>query len=481
MTRSRGTLLVVCLATAMLMLDIAVVNTALAHIARDLHSGLAGVQWIVDAYTLALSSVVLTCGALADRYGRRRVFAAGIVLFTTASLACALAGTIAVLDGARAVQGIGAALMFAPSLALLAEAFPGQRERAGALAAYGAAIGASFAFGPLLGGALTSVFGWRSVFVINVPLGLMALALSAFRVEESRDGSVRRVDLPGQLALAGGLFLLVLSLLRGNVAGWGSAQIVLELCGAAGLLTAFTAIELRTTEPMLALSLFRRGPFAGAQVAAFAVSASFFAIYLYLTLYLQDVLGLSALQTGLVYLPSTLLVFIVSGATAQIPRGLPAGLLIGGGLMLVAAGMAMMTLLAADSSWTAILPGELLCGLGCGVLNPALSSVALTSAPARQSGVAAGTNDTFRQGGIAVGVAAFGALVPASGVLGHGGAGAFVGGLHTALWVGVAIAVVGAVASARLIGVRRSAAAQIAPAAGEQDQAETREAAMELV
>src|SRR2546423_1495761 len=179
MTRTqRITLSVVCIATAMLMLDIAVVNSALPSIGRDLHAGLGGLQWVVDAYTLALASLVLSAGALADRLGRRRLFSIGLGLFTIASLACALAGSIAVLEAARAVQGVGAAIMFAVSLAILANAFPGRVERAKALAAYGATIGGSFAVGPLVGGALTSGFGWRSIFLINVPIGLLALVIT---------------------------------------------------------------------------------------------------------------------------------------------------------------------------------------------------------------------------------------------------------------------------------------------------------------
>ena len=209
MFSKRGTLAVACLATAMLMLDIAVVNTALPRIATDLHSGLGGLQWIVDAYTLALATVVLTVGSLADRLGRRRLFAAGTVIFTGASLACALAGSITALDAARAVQGIGAAMLFATSLALIANAFTDERGRGGAFAAYGATIGASFALGPLVGGGLTSALGWRSVFYLNLPLGVAALVATAAWVRESRDPSARPVDWPGQLTLTAGLFLLV--------------------------------------------------------------------------------------------------------------------------------------------------------------------------------------------------------------------------------------------------------------------------------
>lgn len=216
---SGGTLAVVCLATAMLMLDIAVVNTALPKIAADLHSGLTGIQWIVDAYTLALATVVLTAGSLADRIGRRLIFASGMGLFTATSLACALASDIAVLDVARAVQGIGAAMMFASSLAILADAFPTARGRTKAFAVYGATIGASFAVGPLVGGLLTSGISWRAVFYVNVPLGIAALAGTYAWLRESRDPSPRAIDRIGQVTLTGGLFLLVLALLRGNQEG----------------------------------------------------------------------------------------------------------------------------------------------------------------------------------------------------------------------------------------------------------------------
>src|SRR5512133_2021638 len=207
----RVTLAVVCLATAMLMLDIAVVNTALSDIADDLNTGLSGLQWVVDAYTLALATVVLSAGSLADRLGRRRLFLGGLAVFTLASLVCALSSSIAMLDAARAVQGLGAAVMFAVSLALLANAFPGGRERAGALAAYGATIGASFAVGPLVGGALTSGLDWQWIFLINIPIGIFCLWITRAKVQESRDPATPPVDVPGQIALTAGLFLLVLA------------------------------------------------------------------------------------------------------------------------------------------------------------------------------------------------------------------------------------------------------------------------------
>lgn len=452
----RGTLAVVCLATAMLMLDIAVVNTALPKIASGLDAGISGLQWVVDAYTLALAAVVLTSGSIADRFGRKRVFTIGLVLFTLASLWCAVAQSIEVLDVARAVQGIGGAILFATSLALLAEAHPNPRERAGALAAYGATIGASFAVGPAVGGVLTSGLGWRSVFYVNVPIGIAVIAATQRWVRESREPNARRVDWPGQTALIGGLFLLILALLRGNGDGWGSPVIVAELVGAVALLVGFVAIEWRVKEPMLPLELFRNLEFTGAQVAAFSISASFFALFFYMTLYLQQIVGLSALKAGLVYLPATVLIFLVSGASAKLLEKVSAGAMIAAGLALVAVGLALGFLAESTSSWTVLLPMLLVGGVGTGLFNPAVSAVALGSAPAEQSGLAAGVNDTFRQAGVAVGVALFGALIPASAAFGHGSAQSFVSGMHTALIVASVLAGIGAIASVKLLCVKRA-------------------------
>src|SRR4051812_37330386 len=404
-TRSRimnvkqGTLAVVCLATAVLMLDIAVVNTALPHIASELNASLSGVQWVVDAYTLALASVVLTAGSIADRIGRKLVFSVGLVLFTVTSIVAGMAGSIEVLDIARGVQGIGGALLFATSLSLLAEAFPATEERVKALAAYGASIGAAFAVGPLVGGALTSAFGWQAVFFVNVPLGVIGLFATTRYVRESRDPDARGLDWWGQATLSAGLFLLVLGLLRGNDDGWSSTPIVAELSGAAVLIVAFVFIQRRVKFPMLPLGLFRRPDFSGAQVAAFSISASFFAIFLYTTLYLQNVLHLSAIEAGLVYMPGTLVMFVVSGLSAQLASKVAPGAMIAGGLTLVATGMPLFLNCDANSSWTSLEPGFLLASIGTGVFNPAVSPLALGSPPQHMSGLAAGADDTFPPAG----------------------------------------------------------------------------------
>jgi len=457
MTIKNWTLAVVCAATAMLMLDIAVVNTALSRIAEDLDTGLSGLQWVVDAYTLALASVVLTAGSLADRFGRRRLFTIGLSLFTLASAACAAAGSIEVLVAARAVQGLGAAVMFAVSLAILAHAFPEPKERAGALAAYGATIGASFAIGPLVGGALTSGLDWQWIFLINIPLGAFCLWVTRSKVVESRDPRARRVDRLGQATLAPALFLLVLGFLRAHEDGWGSTLVAGSLVASAVLLVVFVVVERKVAQPMLPLALFRNPSFTGAQVAAFAISASLFAIFLYATLYLQQILGLSAIEAGLVYLPGTMVNLVVAGATAQLGEKVSSKAMIVAGLAFVGLGMAMMALGAdANASWTAVLPGMIVAMVGTGLFNPSVTAVALGSVNEHQSGLAAGVNDTFRQAGIAIGIAALGVLVPAQDAFG-GNAEAYVSGLQDALLAGAALAVAGAIVSAVLIRGRSAA------------------------
>ncbi|MBM7519316.1 MFS transporter [Nocardioides nitrophenolicus] len=453
----RAAIAVACVATVMLMLDISVVNTALEDIAAGLGTGLTGLQWVIDAYTLPLAAVVLSAGAIADRCGRKRVFAGGLVLFTLASAACALAPGIGTLVAARAVQGLGAAVLFATALALISEVTPSAAERARALGVYGASIGAVFAVGPFVGGVLTDAIGWRAIFWCNVPIGLVTLAL-ALRVRESRDPRARRLDVPGQVALVVGLFLLVLALLRGNEDGWGSGPVVASLGGAAVALVALVVIEHRSPAPMLPLTHFRRPAFSAPQVLVVGISASFFAGFLYVTLYLQGVVGLSPLQTGLAYLPGTALVFVVSGMTAGLMSRFAPGALAVAGLLLVAAGMALFASTThADAGWASILPGFLLACVGTGLFNPAGSALALAALPPEQSGLAAGANDTFRQTGLAVGVAWLGTFVPAAGP--YADADAFVAGLHHAVLAGAVVALGCAVAGGLLL--RQAASARV--------------------
>lgn len=445
-----ATIAVACIAIAMLMLDISVVNTALSDIAGDLDTDLGGLQWVIDAYTLPLAATVLTAGAIADRLGRRRLFLWGLALFTVSSAACGAATSIEVLVASRAIQGLGAAILFATGLALISQVTPDREQRGKALAAFGASIGAAFAIGPFIGGSLTELFGWRAIFLINVPIGMAAAVIAVQRVGEGLDPHARGVDIPGQLTLIGGMFLLILGLLRGNEEGWGSTLVASSLVGAAVLLVAFVVVEHRSREPMLPLHLFADRKFSGAQLAVVGISASFFAGFLYVTLYLQGVLGMSPIETGLVYLPGTMVVFIISGLAAQFGAAVEPAKLAAGGLALVSLGLVLMLSLDVGSSWTVLLPGLLVASLGTGLFNPASAALALDALPEHQAGLASGANDTFRQTGVAVGIAALGALVPAGSALG-GDPQAYVNGLHDALLAAAVIAGVGAVGTAALL------------------------------
>jgi EmrB/QacA subfamily drug resistance transporter len=444
--RPGATLAVVCVATAMLMLDIAVINSALPSVAVDLHASLSGVTWIIDAYTLALAATVLTTGSLADRFGRRRTFKSGLVIFTVSSVVCALSSNIATLDAARAVQGIGGAAMFSTSLALLATAYPDWTQRAKALAIYGATIGGSFAVGPLVGGAMTSWFGWRSVFWLNVPIGLLCV-VGALVVAESRDPHPRRPDWFGQALSAGSMFLLVLALLRGNEIGWGATATVAEFLGAGALGIAFIAVEARIAEPMLPLGLFRDRSFTGIQLAAMGISASLFAIFVYMTFWFQGVAHLSPIQSGAAYMPGTVLSFLVAGASAAMVTRIDSRILLSVGLVLVSGGMALGLLVGGHSSWTALLPAQLVAMVGCGIVNPVLSGLVLSTAPKGQEGLAVGVHDTARHAGIALGVAVLGALIPSGALSTAHGETAFTSGFHHALWVATAVAALGAMAT----------------------------------
>jgi EmrB/QacA subfamily drug resistance transporter len=471
------TLIVVCTAVFMLLLDITVVNVALPKIQSDLDATFGQLQWIVDAYALALATVVLTAGSLADRIGRRLVFAVGLAVFTAASAACGAAPSAAFLIGARAVQGLGGAVMFATTLALIAGAFHG-RDRGFALGIWGATIGASAAIGPLVGGLLTEGLGWRWIFLVNIPIGVAGVAATMLRLDESRDPGRGGVDVPGTTALTGALFLLVYGLLQGNAKGWSSATIVGCLAGAAVLAVAFVVIELSRSDPMLDVRLFGRAGFVGAQVGAFAVSSAVFSIFLYLTLYLQNVLGYGPLGAGVRFLPLSLTSFVVAGISGNLTSHVPLRWLLGVGLAACSGALALMSRVQVDSGWTVLLAGFVIGGAGIGLVNPSLASAAVGVAPPERSGMAAGTNNTFRQVGIATGIAGLGALFEgriashlsdalgrdpthavvasvASGVfppgVGDAGREAFVSGLHTLLLAAAGIALVGAIASATLL------------------------------
>ena len=444
--RKWWTLIAVCVATFMLLLDITVVNVALPDIQRSLHSSFSDIQWVVDAYSLTLAAFLLTAGVIGDMYGRREVFAVGLGVFSVASLVCGLSQTSLTLNLARAAQGVGGAIMFATSLALIAAAFHG-KDRGTAFGIYGAVLGGAVAIGPLVGGAITSGIGWRWIFFVNVPIGVVAIAVTLTKIQESKDPNTRRIDWIGFVSFSSALFMLILALIRGNDDGWSSPLIVSLLVGAVVLMTIFIVAEWRQADPMLDLTLFKRPAMCGVSLVAVTLSASIFALFLYLTLYIQDDLGYGPFAAGLRFLPLTVLAFIVAPIAGKLTVRIHARYLLGSGLFLISVGCLVMATTHASSTWTVLLPGFIIAGVGIGTVNPVLASSAISVVPPERSGMASGTNSTFRQVGIATGIAGLGSIfqsqiqhktltvlastAPGKAAIAHGGAalkGAILGG-----------------------------------------------------
>ena len=339
--RKWWTLIAVCTATFMLLLDITVVNVALPDIQQSLHASFSDLQWVVDAYSLTLAAFLLTAGVAGDIYGRRKIFAIGLVVFSAASLVCGLSTTPLMLNLARAVQGVGGAIMFATSLALIAAAFTG-RDRGTAFGIYGAVIGGAVAIGPLIGGAITSGIGWRWIFFVNVPIGAIAVLITFTQIAKSEDLRSRKIDWVGFVTFSVSLFLLVFALVRGNDFGWGSATTIGLLTGAAVLMVAFFVNERYAADPMLDLGLFKIPAFVGLSTVAFCLAASIFAMFLYLTLYIQDDLGYSPLAAGVRFLPMTLLIFFTSFFAGRLTVRIHSRLLLGIGMLFVTGGLLLM-------------------------------------------------------------------------------------------------------------------------------------------
>jgi EmrB/QacA subfamily drug resistance transporter len=428
-------------AVFMLMLDATVVTVALPQMQHSLHTGLPGLQWVLNAYTLAMAAFQLTAGALADRLGRRRSFLAGVLVFAAASLACALAPTAGALIAARVVQGLAGAVMFATTLALIAQCYQG-RDRGTAFGVRGAAAGVAVVLGPVVGGLLVSGLGWRWVFGVNLPVAAVTLVIAwrwLPRHEELDRG--RRLDLGGPVWLAAGLTLLILGLLRGGQDGWTAAPVLALLAGAVAALAAFLLAERRRTDPMLDLTLFRDPSFTGTQVGSFTVQAAAFSLLIYLSLFFQDRLGYSPLRTGLCFLLLVTPILLAGPVTGAVMDRLPRRLLVGGALAVLAVGVGLMHGLTPGSTWTHLAPGLIVTGFACGLALPALGSLAVDVADPRRLGMAAGVNNTVLQVGFAVGIAVYGAVLGA-----HPGAGvALIAGLNHLFLIAAAVAAVGTV------------------------------------
>ncbi|MDA8393125.1 MAG: MFS transporter [Actinomycetota bacterium] len=409
MARKWWTLIGVCTGTFMLLLDVTIVVVALPDIQRALGANFAAIQWVVDSYALTLASLLLTGGVLADRYGRRLLFAIGVASFTVGSATCGFAASTTMLIASRSAQGVGGALMFATSLAILGHTFVG-RERGIAFGIWGAVTGAAVSLGPILGGVITSDFSWRGIFLVNVPVGGVALAITLTKMDESRAPNAVRPDWPGFVLLTTGLLGVVYGLIRASETSWGDAAVLASLTAGGLLLVGFVVTEWKVRNPLFDLALFRIPTFSGGLVAALAMNGSLFAVFLYLVIYLQDLLGFSALATGERLLLSSGAVFVASAVSGRLSAHVPARWLIAPGLALVGGGLVLMSGLDAASHWTHLIPGLVVSGLGAGLVNPPLAATAIGVVPPARAGMASGVNTTFRQVGFAASVAALGTI-----------------------------------------------------------------------
>jgi EmrB/QacA subfamily drug resistance transporter len=409
MDKKWWTLLAVCAGTFMLLLDVTIVIVAQPAIQGGLHASFSDVQWVLDAYALTLASLLLTSGVLADRYGRKRLFQIGLVIFTLGSLLCGVAQDPLMLILSRSGQGIGGAIMFATSLALLGHSFRG-RDRGVAFGVWGAISGVSTALGPVLGGVIVTDWSWRGIFLVNVPIGVLAVVLTALRVAESKSPHPTPPDWTGFALLTAGLVSLVYGLIRAGENSWSDTGVIICLAAGGVLLAGFIVAERRAAHPMFDLSLLRTPTFSGSSIAAFAMNGSLYAVLLYLVIYLQDILGYSAQDAGLRLAIISGAQFVTATIAGRFSEHVPARWLIGPGLVLVGIGLIIMAGLSGDSSWTRLIPGFIVAGLGGGMVNPPLASTAIGVVPPNRAGMASGINTTFRQIGIAAGIAALGSI-----------------------------------------------------------------------
>jgi EmrB/QacA subfamily drug resistance transporter len=425
-------LVAICAGTFMLLVDVTIVNVALPDMARQLHTTFSDLQWVIDLYALVLGALVLTVGCVADRIGRRKMYLAGLALFAVASLACGLAPNVSLLIAARGVQGLGAAAMFATTMALVSSSYQG-RDRGIAFGTWGAVSGAASAAGPLAGGLLTTHFGWRWIFLVNLPVSVFAIALTLAVVAESRDPQPRRVDLPGMIAFTVAAAALTYALIRG---AWASGETLGLVAVAVASAAAFAAVERRSENPMLDLSLLRNPTFSALLAVAGLLSASAWAVFAYQSLWLQSVLGLSPIKAGLVAMPCSATAFLASVLVGWRMHRMSARVLIGVGMLVITVGVLGQAVLRTGSSWWVVLPGLAVVGVGAGMALPPLSSAAMAAVPWQRAGMAGGALSTFRQLGFAFGIAILGEV--------------FRGGLTTTAGSGLSAALSGGQAQAVL-------------------------------
>ena len=419
-------------------LDSTIVNVALPAIHRSLHAPFSGLQWTIDAYTLVLASLLMLAGSTADRLGRRRVFQIGLATFSLGSLLCAVAPSLTLLIVARILQAIGGSMLNPVAMSIIRNVFEDPRERAQAIGVWGGVIGISMALGPVVGGALVDSVSWRAVFIVNVPIGLIAIALTALFVPESRAARPRRLDPIGQVLIIVALASLTYSIIEAPAAGWLSAQ-TLALGGLAIVcFAALAAYELRRREPLLEVRFFRSAPFSGATTIAVAMFAGMGGFLFLNTLYLQDVRGLSPFDAGLYTLPMAGLMFVVAPLSGRFVGNHGSRVPLVGGAVAVGASALILTRLTAHTSFGVLIVAYVLFGLGSGLINPPITNTAVSGMPPSQAGVAAAVASTGRQVGQTLGVAVLGALA-GSGVSDAIGS-SFTSATHTSWWIMAALA-----------------------------------------
>jgi EmrB/QacA subfamily drug resistance transporter len=409
--RKRLTLAACCFSLFMVTLDGTIVNVALPTIQHQLNASLSGLQWVLDAYTLVLASLLLSAGAVGDRIGRRRVFHTGLIVFTVASLLCSAAPTLGVLIAFRMIQAVGGAMLIPSTLSIIANTFTDAHERAVAIGIWGAVSGVSIAIGPVLGGILVDAISWRAIFWVNLPIGLVAMLMSVRFIGESRAPVPRRIDGPGQTLAVAFLALVTYALIEGPTYGWGSPTILALFGASALLLLAFLVVESRRQEPLIDLSFFRSPPFTGSSAIAFIAFVGFVGFIFLNTLYLQEVRGYSALLAGLASLPATAAIIFASPIAGVITgrRGPRRPIVTGSCFMAVGTAVLLATS-PTVSIWILFL-GYVLIGWGMGLINPPITTAAIAGMPPEQAGVASGITGAARQVGAVFGVALIGSVV----------------------------------------------------------------------
>ena len=437
------TLAAVAFGLFMIMLDNTIVNVALPSIQRSLHMSISSLEWIVTAYALTFAALLITGGKLGDLYGRKRMFIAGLVVFTLASLACGLAPNAGFLIGARAVQGVGAALMNPATLSIITATFP-PKERGQAIGIWAGVSALALAIGPLIGGLIVDNINWHWIFYVNVPVGVVGIIVSRWVIAESRDTSHEQsIDLPGLVTSGGSLLALSYALIEGNKHGWGSPEIIGLFVGAAVLLAVFIWLELRQRLPMLDLDLFKIGSFAGANIVAMLVSLGMFGVFFFISLYVQNVLGYSPTKAGAIFLPMTVLIILIAPIAGKLSDRVGSRWLMGAGMAILGVSLLLYQRIGLHTGFWSLLPQLVLGGVGMALTMSPMTSAAMSSVPVDKAGVGSGVLNSFRQVGGSLGIALMGAILLSyqhptkSKVV---AAQQFVNGLHAALLVSAFIA-----------------------------------------